>query len=415
MSAASAAADGAAATAGTAGTSWLENYMDRASAGALAAPPSAWWIVTRACNLKCYYCFADARKRDPDELDTAQAKAVLDDFADSGTMFVTFLGGEPLTRKDIYELVDYSTDLGIYTALLTNGLNVRNNKIDRLVEGGLEMIGVSIDSKDDAVHDAVRGVPGSLAGAKGTIRHAIRRGLRTSVRIVVTEDSYPAIPDLFRWAIDEGVEELILLPIFMVGRAAGGAEDRRADIAGKELFLSTLRRLHDIGAPLGINVPLQERLACPQGIELNAPDDELHHAGHAVGFEKSVGCKVGRFMVSVQPNGKVYPCPFVHTEIGDLRTQSITGIWQAPLMRRARGEDLGCLARSVIHTGRADVLDPTYRGDVRELLAALPEPEGRRRKPVTVPGTIPGTAPAPAGPRVVEGLSLATHRTRSTS
>jgi MoaA/NifB/PqqE/SkfB family radical SAM enzyme len=396
--------------------SWLETYMDQASSGALAAPPSAWWIVTRACNLKCYYCFADARKRDPDELDTAQAKAVLEDFADSGTMFVTFLGGEPLTRKDIYELVDHSTDLGIYTALLTNGLNVRDNKIDRLVDGGLEMIGVSIDSKDDAVHDAVRGVPGSLAGAKGTIRHAIQRGLRTSVRIVVTEDSHPAIPDLFRWCVDEGVEELILLPIFMVGRAAGGVEDRRADIIGKELFLSTLRRLHEIGEPLGIRVPLQTSLACPQGIELNAPDDRLHHAGHAVGFEKSVGCKVGRFMVSVQPNGTVFPCPFVHTPIGDLRRQSITEIWQAPLLRRARGEDLGCLARSIIHTGQADVLDPTYHGDTESLLAALPEPDGgrRRRKLVTVPGTIPGTAPVPAPP-VVGGGSQATHNARRAS
>ena len=222
--------------------SWLEDYMTTAAAGELAAPPSAWWIVTRACNLKCYYCFADARKRDPDELDTAQAKAVLDDFAESGLMFVTFLGGEPLTRKDIYELVDYSSDLGIYTALLTNGLNTRGDKIDRLVDAGLEMIGVSIDSRDEAVHDAVRGVKGSLAGARGTIRHAVTSGLRTSVRIVVTEDSYPAIPDLFQWCIDEGVEELILLPIFMVGRAAGGPEDRRADVIGKQMFLDTLHR-----------------------------------------------------------------------------------------------------------------------------------------------------------------------------
>lgn len=385
------------------GMSWLEEYMDGARSGNLLAPPSAWWIVTRACNLKCYYCFADARKRDPDELDTAEAKRVLDDFAASGLMFVTFLGGEPLTRRDIYELVDYSTDLGIYTALLTNGLNVRNEKIDRLVDAGLEMIGVSIDSRDDAVHDAVRGVAGSLAGAKGTIRYAVQQGLRTSVRIVVTEDSYPAIPDLFQWALDEGVEELILLPIFMVGRAAGGTEDRRADIIGKELFLKTLHRLRDIGAPLGINVPVQESLACPQGIELNRPGSEHHHAGHAVGFEKSSGCKVGRFMVSVQPNGEIHSCPFVHAKIGSLREQSIVDIWQAPLLQRARAEDLGCLARSIIHTGQPDAMDPTYWRSTEELLAALP-------------AALPAASPVPAGPAPVfipvDGLSLASHNAR---
>jgi MoaA/NifB/PqqE/SkfB family radical SAM enzyme len=384
------------------GRSWLENYMEGARSGQLPAPPSAWWIVTRACNLKCFYCFANARKRDPDELDTAEAKAVLDDFADNGLMFVTFLGGEPLTRRDIYELVDYSTDLGIYTALLTNGLNVTERKIDRLVDAGLEMIGVSIDSKDDAVHDAVRGVAGSLAGAKATIRHAIKRGLRTSVRIVVTEDSFPAIPDLFRWAVNEGVEELILLPIFMVGRAAGGTEDRRADVIGKDLFLQTLHRLREIGEPLGITVPVQQSLACPQGIELNAPGARHHHAGHAVGFEKSVGCKVGRFMVSVQPNGEVFSCPFVHARVGSLRESSIVDIWQAPLLQKARAQDLGCLARSIIHTGRPDVLDPTYHRSTTELLAALPPAQPGR----------PSEAPKPFF--AVDGLSLATHRARST-
>lgn len=340
--------------------SWIEQYMDDASAGTLVAPPSAWWIVTRACNLSCYYCFADARKRDPDELTTDEAFAVLDDFATHGVMFTTFLGGEPLTRPDIYRLVDRSTDLGIYTALLTNGRNVTGESVDRLIDAGLEMIGVSVDSLDPAVHDAVRGVRGSLAGAKGVVRHAVRQGLRTSVRIVVTEASRPAIPDLFRFLLDEGVEELILLPLFMVGRAAGGPADRAADIAGKALFREALDTLREIGAPLGIAVPDQGDLGCPQGIELRPPGDERRHAGHAIGFERSVGCKVGRFMVSVQPNGDVYPCPFVHTSVGNLRRQSIADVWRAPLLDTARQQDLGCLARSMIHVGRPDVMDPTY-------------------------------------------------------
>lgn len=386
---------------------WLDDYMAQARSGALQAPPSAWWIVTRGCNLKCYYCFADARKRDPDELTTAEAIAVLNDFADQGLMFVTFLGGEPLARKDIFTLIDHSTDLGIYTALLTNGLNVRSHTVDRLLDCGLEMIGVSIDSHDPAIHDAVRGVPGSLAGAKGVLRHALRRGLRASVRIVVTEDSYQAIPGLFRWAIDEGIEELILLPIFMVGRAAGGPEDRRADIVGKELFRRTLDRLRDIGAPLGISVPQQtDGLACPQGIELRRPDDIHHHAGHAVGFEQSVGCKVGRFMVSVQPNGDVYPCPFVHTPIGSLRTASIADVWQAPLLRQARRENLGCLARSMIHRGRPDVMDPTYGRGHDELLAELDADRSGRSGPARASIDLPLIR--------ADGLSLASHRrTRS--
>jgi MoaA/NifB/PqqE/SkfB family radical SAM enzyme len=338
---------------------WMDKFFDTANKGMLRAPPSAWWIVTRACNLACHYCFADARKRDPDELTTEEAKAVLDDFAENGVAFVTFLGGEPLTRPDIFDLIDYATDSGIYTAILTNGLLVRDGTIARLQDVGCEMLGVSIDNDDPAIHDMIRGRSGSLTGAQHAIRSAIRAGIRCSVRIVVTEESYPAIPRLFNWAIDEGVEELILLPVFMVGRAKG-KNDRARDLTARALFLRTLDELREIAKKkLGIHVP-ENNIACPQIIELNTVDSENYHLAHTLGFEKSSGCKVGKYSVSVQPNGDIYPCPFVPVKIGNLREQSIRDIWQASLLRKARSKKLGCMARSLIHLGAADLPDPTW-------------------------------------------------------
>jgi MoaA/NifB/PqqE/SkfB family radical SAM enzyme len=349
---------------------WLSDYIDQGKAGQLVAPPFASWIVTRACNLSCYYCFADARKRDPDELTTAEAKAVIDDLAGNGVFCITYMGGEPLMRKDIFDLIDYSTDLGIYAAILTNGLLVKADTVPRLAAAGCQLLGVSVDSNDPLIHDRVRGATGSLVGAKRAVRAAVRADMRCSVRIVVTEDSLPALGGLFSWAVDEGVEELIIIPIFMVGRAAGTPDDRRADIRGKQLFFDGLARLRELAEPLGLSVP-HEDLACCVGIELSPPDAEHHHVGHAVGFEKTVGCKVGRFVVNIQPNGDVYSCPFVHYPIGSLRTQSITEVWQHPLLRQSLTEDLGCHARSIIHTGRPDVADPTYGRSTGQLLAEL--------------------------------------------
>jgi len=350
---------------------WLADYIDQGSRGQLEAPPFASWIVTRACNLTCYYCFADARKRDPDELSTAEAKTVLEDLAAHGVFLVNFLGGEPLMRRDIYELIDHASDLGVYATILTNGTLVRNDTVSRLKDVGCQMIGVSVDSHDPEVHDSVRGKKGSLAAAMRTVRETVAAGIRCSVRLVVTEASLPAIPELFRWALDEGVEELIVIPIFMVGRAAGSADDRRADIMGKQYFAQALETLRELADPLGLSVP-REDLACTIGIELNPPQGEHHHAGHAIGFERTTGCKVGRFAVNIQPNGDVHSCPFVHYNIGNLRRQSIAEIWQHPLLNKSRNEDLGCLARSIIHLGRPDVPDPTYGRSTEELLAALP-------------------------------------------
>jgi len=337
---------------------WLDRYLERARDGELDAPPSAFWIVTRACNLRCSYCFASAGRRDPDELTTAEAVRVLDDFAENGVVHVTFLGGEPLGRRDIFELIDHATDLGIYVAILTNGLLTDRRTVARLADVGCEGLGVSLDSDDPAVHDAVRGTAGSHAGALRSIREAIDRGMRTSIRVVTTERSAPAVPRLFEWALAEGVDEFILLPLFAVGRAAGTPDDRRADVASKELFFRSLARLRELGATHGVDVPHQT-IGCIQPIDLTPPESAAHHVGYRLGFERSSGCKVGRFTVSVQPNGDVYPCPFVHHRIGSLRSQGIREIWQAPLLRLARREQLGCLARSMIHTGRPDVPDPT--------------------------------------------------------
>jgi len=339
-------------------THWMEDFFLAASAGTLPAPPSAWWVTTRACNLACKYCFSNGGTCSPDELTTEEAITVLNDFAESGVVFVTFLGGEPLCRRDIFDLINYATDLGIYAAILTNGLLVTEKTITRLQEVGCEMVGVSIDHDDPAIHDTIRGRDGSLEAARRTVRMAIEAGIRTSVRIVVTPDNYQVIPRLFRWALDQGVDELILLPLFVVGRAQGN-DDRKRDLFYRKLFIHTLDELREMATAMGIHIP-ENRHACSQTIELNQVGTERHHAAHALGIVWSSGCKVGKYSVSVQPNGDIHPCPFVPVSIGNLRQQCIREIWQTPLLKQARINRVGCMARALIHRGVPEQPDPTY-------------------------------------------------------
>jgi MoaA/NifB/PqqE/SkfB family radical SAM enzyme len=142
------------------------------------------------------------------------------------------------------------------------------------------------------------------------------------------------------------------------------------DILGKELFFDALSRIRTAGERIGVHVPHQT-IACCQPVDLTSPDSDAHHLGHSMGYHESRGCKVGRFMVTVLPNGDVQSCPYVPYRIGSLRTQSIREIWRAPLLQRARKHDLGCLSRSMIHAGRPDVLDPTYGRSSGELLREL--------------------------------------------
>ena len=81
------------------------------------APFLVVWNYTKLCNLRCEHCYEDAGpKAMKDELTTEEAKHVIDEFEDAGVVAISFSGGEPLTRKDIFEVAverikSYSNDL----------------------------------------------------------------------------------------------------------------------------------------------------------------------------------------------------------------------------------------------------------------------------------------------------------------
>jgi len=80
------------------------------------------WNYTRQCNLKCEHCYENANKKpDIDELSTTEAKMAIDQFAEAGVVAIAFSGGEPLMRKDFYEVSKYAYEREFYISIATNG------------------------------------------------------------------------------------------------------------------------------------------------------------------------------------------------------------------------------------------------------------------------------------------------------
>ena len=118
------------------------------------------WLLTNRCNIRCVYC--DIPNREYKDLDTNRSLEVLDEMAEAGTIRVGLYGGEPLIRKDIYDLVKRSKENGLMTHLYTNGALVER-KLDtiKLLDG----VFISLDGPEE-IHDKYRG--------KGTYKEAIR-------------------------------------------------------------------------------------------------------------------------------------------------------------------------------------------------------------------------------------------------
>ena len=147
----------------------VERLVEQLKQG-LDAPICLTWELTYACNLACVHCLSSSGRRDPRELTTAEAKAVLDELHDLQVFYINIGGGEPMIRRDFFEIVDYSIDRDIGVKFSTNGAFITDDAARRLAAMDYLDIQISLDGLDAATNDLVRG-----EGSYDTARRAMDR------------------------------------------------------------------------------------------------------------------------------------------------------------------------------------------------------------------------------------------------
>ena len=123
----------------------------------LDAPICLTWELTYACNLQCVHCLSSSGQRDPRELTTAQAKAVIDELRDLQVFYVNIGGGEPMVRRDFFEIIEYAVDNGIGVKFSTNGAFIDEANAKRLAAMNYLDIQISLDGADRETNDRIRG------------------------------------------------------------------------------------------------------------------------------------------------------------------------------------------------------------------------------------------------------------------
>lgn len=137
------------------GKIWETNYRMRRSIGAPRPPHYVQWIATHGCNLKCRHCGTSARKPLSNELNTKQIRNIVKEMGNMGVDFFGITGGEPLLRKDIFEVFSLSEDCGIRIGMVTNGSLVRQYK-EKLERAELDSVSTSLDGLQET-HNIFRG------------------------------------------------------------------------------------------------------------------------------------------------------------------------------------------------------------------------------------------------------------------
>lgn len=186
-----------------------------------------------------------------DDINTEQAKAMIDDLAAFGAPVMLFSGGEPLVRKDLVELASHATGKGMRAVVSTNGTLITPQKARELKEVGLSYVGISLDGMED-VHDHFRCVPGAFKKALQGIANCQAEGLKVGLRFTINKRNVAEIPGIFRLLKELEVPRACFYHLVYSGR---GSELIKEDLdhaetrAVLDLIMDETRALFDAGHP----------------------------------------------------------------------------------------------------------------------------------------------------------------------
>jgi radical SAM protein with 4Fe4S-binding SPASM domain len=319
----------------------------------IATPYTAYsvsWNLTQRCNLECAHCYmsAFAGADTHGELTTAECRRVVDEIAQvNPNVFLILTGGEPLLRKDLWEIADYAAEKRFTTVLGTNGVLLREREAALMRKHGVLGASISLDSTDAVRHDAFRHLPGAWQGAVRATHILRAQGLDFSIHMSVTDWNVGEVPAMIDLARELGAT---VLNFFFLVRTGRGKNLSDIDAHAYERILTHLATIQGVGAgarfedpwstPVGRTDGLLIRAKCAPHFrrilwQLNPASPLLKNYAHG-------SCPAGKYYCRITPEGDVTPCPYMPVAAGNLRHASFADLWrQSPVFSDLREPKLG--------------------------------------------------------------------------
>jgi radical SAM protein len=185
------------------------------------APFTIAWEVTRACAYACVHCRADAQhQRDPNELDSEEGLRLIDGLAEFGSPILVFTGGDPMMRRDLFELIASATEKGLRCSLTPTATALPTpERLQKAKEAGIRRIALSMDAPTPDVHDAFRQVPGSWERTMRILHNAQSVGLSAQVNTTVSRHNLHLLPEMVPFIQEVGAVQWSVFFLVPTGRA----------------------------------------------------------------------------------------------------------------------------------------------------------------------------------------------------
>ncbi|MDP8011733.1 MAG: radical SAM protein [Thermoplasmata archaeon] len=332
--------------------------------GCFGYSPHIVYELTGSCNLKCLHCHAASGKSYPNELGTEDAKRVLKNLTTlKDFKVIVFSGGEPLLRKDIWELTEYAKDLGFEVLFATNATLVTKEIARKMAS--LKVLGaaVSLDSVKPEVHDSLRGIPGSWERAIHGINNIVSEKMFLQINVTANKTNIKEIPELIKFADNLGAHVIFLYTFVPVGRGDNNKwlaldSDDFVNLVKETIKLQS--QVQAIITPVALPWYFAY-LVSKSGITPNLAKEFI------------TGCIAAKGIINIKPDGTAWPCPFLPIDSGNVLYQSAEEIWNGNVFKSIRNRNNfsescnicsymevcgGCRVRAYIKTGSQLGADP---------------------------------------------------------
>lgn len=278
------------------------------------------WECTLTCNAKCKHCGSSAEtKQYEGELTTDEIKNAFKQIAndmDANKILINVTGGEPLVRKDLFEVMEYATnELKFHWGMTTNGILLNDENIEKLKQSNMETISISIDGLEET-HDNFRNVKGSYNTIINNIKKLKQANFVNHIQVttVFHKNNINELEELYKIMLGLNLDSWRLISMDPIGRAN---ENDELALNGKEI-----KKLLDFIKLKSKSKKLDLTYGCPGFLGLD--------------YEKEVRryyffCRTGINIASILYNGDLFVCPNVprikSLMQGNIRTDNFADIW----------------------------------------------------------------------------------------
>ena len=286
------------------------------------------WEVTQKCNLKCVHCRCSSDEASSEgDFSAEEGKKLLTEIAQFSKPVVVLSGGEPLLRKDIFELADFGSSLGLRMCMATNGALVDDEMCRKMRQADIKMVSLSLDGSSAAIHDDFRQCPGAFDGVIRAAEAFRRNGQKFLINSSFTKRNQADIPEVFRLAKSLGATAWYMFMIVPTGRG----EEIMNELISKDDYEEILEwhyqqeKNEDAILMRPTCAPHYYRVA-PQRAKAEGVTFERRSLSFSTGGGK--GCIAAQSICLIDCFGNVKPCSYFPRIAGNVKETPFREIWQ---------------------------------------------------------------------------------------